>query len=192
MILATPPDLHDLAPGLSPAVVTALAARSVRRDSVASFQALLAALTEAVASTRAPVADAEAAALSLRQRETVAAVCADLADVVAALAAGVSAEGQCLKVTRRPADVVRAVLHPTPGWLPRLRDRAAGTSAPPATWVTAAAAAVEALGQTAEHAATLGAAQPAESSARLLADRVAARLREHRDTLLADVAKLVD
>ena len=192
MILSTPTDLHSLPPGLSPDVVEALAARSVRRDSVPSFQALLAAVAEAVRATQGPVARAEEAALSLRQRETVAGVHADLARALEALAAGVSAEGQCLKTTRRPADVVRSVLHPTPGWLPRLRDRATGAAAPTPTWVTAAAAAVEALGQTAEHVATLGVAQPAESSARVLSERVAARLREGRDALLADIARLVD
>ncbi len=192
MILSTPTDLQTLPPGLSSDVVEALAARSVRRDSVPSFQALLAAVAEAVRATQAPVAQAEEAALNLRQRETVAGVHADLAQILEALASGVSAEAQCLKASRRPADVVRSVLRPTPGWLPRLRDRAAGATVPAPTWVTAAAAAVEALGQTAEHVATLGQAQPTESSARVLSGRVADRLREHRDALLADIAKLVD
>ena len=58
--------------------------------------------------------------------------------------------------------------------------------------LSAAAAAVESLGQTAEHVATLAAAQPPDSSARALGDRVAARLRVHRDAVLADVARLVD
>ena len=186
----------DALPDLSAEAVRALADRSVRRESAASFQALLAAAAAAVGRTAGPVRDAEAAALNLAQRRHVAAVAADLDAVVAGLAAGVSAEGRCLAPPRRrPADAVRAVLRPTPGWLPRLRDRAAllTTDGPPArTWVSAAAAAVEALGQTAEHVATLAAAQPAPSSARDLGERVAAHLRAHRDALLADVARLVD
>ena len=197
--MSLPPDLIGLAPGLTAETVEALAVRSVRRDSVASFQALLAAVREAVGATLGPVRDAEAAALSLRQRETVRAVAADLGALVAALDVGVSAEARCLS-RRRPSDraagALRAVLRPSPGWLPRLRERAAelagSASATCPTWVAGAGAAVEALGQTASHVATLGAAQPAASSARVLADRAAAALRAGRDALLADVAKLVD
>ncbi len=187
--------LPDVAPGLTAASVEALAERSVRRDSAASFQALLAASVEAVRATLGPVGEAQAAALSLRQRETVEAVAADLGGVLEALAAGVSAEARCLD-RRRPADRVRAVLRPAPGWLPRLRERAAElahtSAAPCPTWLAAAAAAVEALGQTAEHLATLASAQRPDSSARVLGDRVADALRAGRDALLADVARLVD
>ncbi len=190
-----PSDVTDLAPGLSAETVAALALRSARRDSAASFQALLAAAADAVRATLDPVAEAQAAALSLRQRETVAAVAADLGAVLEALASGVSDEARCLGRVR-PADRVRAVLRPAPGWLPRLRERAAElastTAAPCPTWLAAAAAAVEALGQTAEHVATLASAQRPDSSARLLGDRVADALRAGRDALLADVARLVD
>ena len=189
MILSTPTDLHDLPAGLTSDVVEALAARSVRRDSVASFQALLAALTEAVSAVRAPLARAEGAALSLRQRETVEDVRAHLDGLLAALAAGVSAEGRCLKRPRRPADLVRAVLHPTPGWIPRLRPADAG---PAPTWVSAAGAAVETIGQTAAHIQTLADAQPGASSARVLGTRVAAALLADRDALLADLARFLD
>lgn len=195
MHLPTPLDLTELGPGLTAETVEALAARSVRRDSAASFQALLAAASGAVCATLVPVREAEAAALSLRQRETVAAVAADLGAVVDALAAGVSDEARCL-VRCRPADRVRAVLRPAPGWLPRLRERAADLAgaavAPSQTWLAAAAAAVEALGQTAGHLSTLAAAQPDASSARVLGDRVADALLAGRDALLADVARLVD
>jgi len=190
MSYSLPPDLADLAPGIGAETVEALAARSVRRDSVASFQALLAAVIGAVEATRAPVCAADAAALSLRQRETVAAVSADLGALVAALNAGVSADARCL----RPR-TTWAGLRPPPGWLPRLRERAAERAAsatPGPTYVAAAAAAIEALGQTAEHVATLGAAQPEPSSARVLSARVAEALRAGRDALLADVAKLID
>ena len=93
--------------------------------------------------------------------------------LLAALAAGVSAEGRCLKRPRRPADVVRAVLRPTPGWLPRLRP---SDAAPAPTWISAAGAAVETIGQTASHIQTLADAQPEASSARVLGSRVAAAL----------------
>ena len=183
-------------PVLSADAVVGLREQSVRRESAASFQALLAATAGAVRALAAPVAEAEAAALNLAQRQRVAAVAADLGALGDALGAGVTAEGRCLSPRRTPADRVRAVLRPAPGWLPRLRERAAdlaGPQAPPArTWVSAAAAAVEALGQTATHLATLAAAQPADSSARALGDRVAARLRLHHDAVLADVARLVD
>ena len=191
------PLLTDVPPGLSAEAVEALSARSVRRESAASFQAILAATTAAVRHLAAPLADAEAAALNLGQRQTVAAVAADLGALVEALGAGVTVEGRCLGPSRlTAAERVRAILRPAPGWLPRLRERAADLAgphpAPARTWLSAAAAAVEALGQTAEHLATLAAAQPAASSARALGDRVADRLRGHRDTLLTSVARLVD
>lgn len=178
---------------LTPDAVRALAARSEVRESAASFQAILAASVTVVRAVAEPVAAAEAAALSLRQRETVAAVAADLADVVQVLGVGISEDARCLN-RRRPADLIRG-LRPAPGWLPRLRERAAERAAggaPTPTWLAAAAAAVEALGQSAAHVATLAAAQPAPSSARALGDLVAGRLLAGRDALLADVARLVD
>lgn len=187
MVLSTPTDLHDLPPGLTTDVVETLAARSVRRDSVASFQALVAALAEAVDATRGPVAQAEEAALCLGQRETVAGVRSHLADLLAALAAGVSAEGRCLKRSRRPSDVVRAVLRPTPVWRRRPAE-----AAPAPTWIGAAGAAVEAIGQTAAHVQTLADAQPEQSSARVLGTRTADALLADRDVLLADLARFLD
>ena len=186
--------LADLATGLTPATVEALASRSARRDSAPAFQALLAAVASSVRATLGTVRQAEGAALNLRQRDVVAAVGSDLDALVGALGAGVSDEGACLS-RRRPADRVRAALRPAPGWLPRLRERAAELAdggGPVPTWLGAAGAAVEALGQTAAHVATLGAAQPVDSSARALADRTAEALRAGRDALLAEVAKLVD
>lgn len=165
-----------------------LAERSVRRDSVPSFQALLGALSRAVKTTQEPIARAQSAALSLRQRETVVAVAARLDGLRDALAAGASTEGQCLTPRRTPGEMVRAVLRPTPGWLGQLR--AEPDAAP--TWVCALATAVEALGETAEHAQTLAAAQPAASSARFLGQRVALALRADRDALLEDIARVVD
>ena len=151
----------------------------------------------ALGRTDEPLDVAEASALNLAQREHVAAVRADLRATVEALKTGTSSEARCLALgPPTAAQRIRSVLRPAPGWLPRLRERAESLAAPapPPTrpWVAAAAAAVEALGGAAEHLALLGAAQPAPSSARMLADRLAARLREHRDTLLADVARVVD
>ena len=188
MTTTTPTDLLSLPTGLGPEVVSALAERSVRRDSVPSFQALLAALIHAVEVTSEPVARAEAAALSLRQRETVGAVSARLEGARRALVTGVSAEAECLKRGRTAGEMVRAVLRPTPGWLSRWR---AAPDAPP-TWVAAAAAAVEALSETAEHARTLASNQPPASSARVLGERLADALATDRDTLLAAVARVVD
>lgn len=158
---------------------------------------MLAAVIASVKPVAGPLREAEAAALNLAQQQHVAAVAADLDAVVAALDAGVAEEARCLAPGRwSAAGLVRAVLRPAPGWLPRLRERAAEVAAatPPPTrpWLSAASAAVEALGQTAEHVATLGRNQPAASSARRLGDAVAARLRAHRDVLLGDVARLVD
>ncbi len=185
--MTTPSTLTDrpaLPDGLAREAVVALAERSVRQDSVPSFQALLAALSRAVDATREPVARARAAALSLRQQDTVDEVSAHLDGLLGALAAGVSTEGRCLTPRRTPGDLVRAVLRPTAGW----RQRA--DAAP--TWVSAVAAAVEALGETAEHARTLAHAQPASSSARCLGERVADTLRADSQALLADVARMVD
>lgn len=182
---------------LSAEGVRALADRSVRRDSAAAFQSMLAATIASVGPVSDPLREAEAAALNLAQQQHIAAVAEDLGDLVVSLTAGVADEARCLAPGRRTAaEVVRAVLRPAPGWLPRLRERAAevasGTPPPTRSWLSAAGAAVEALGQTAEHVATLGHNQPTASSARRLGDAVAARLRTHRDMLLADVARLVD
>lgn len=191
------PTVVSDAPGLTAEDILALAARSRERDSAPSFQALLAASIAALQRTAGPLDVAGASALNLAQREHVDAVVGDLRAVVGALKAGVSAEARCLAPPPVTAVArVRSVLRPAPGWLPRLRERAGSLAvpAPPATrpWVSAAAAAVEALGQTAGHLECLGAAQPEASSARRLADRLAGRLRAHRDTLLADVARVVD
>ena len=179
---------------LAPDAVAALAAQSVVRDSAAAFQSLLAAAASAVRAARGPVVEARDAALSAGQRARLAAVADGLDGVVTALDAGVSDEARCLD-RRRPADVARAVLRPAPGWLPRLRERAAeaaGRPGPSPTWLAAASAAVESLGQSAEHLATLAAAQPVRSAARALGDGVAAHLAAARDAVLADVARLVD
>ena len=186
------PPTSSLPTALTPDSVRLLAERSVARDSASAFQALLAASAHAVRTARATVLEAEGAALSLRQRETVAAVAADLEAAADALCAGISDQARCLE-RRRPADRVRA-LRPSPGWLPRLRERAAerAQGAPAPTWLAAAAAAVEALGQSAEHVAVLADGQPPRSSSAALGRLVAERLRAGRDRVLADVARLVD
>lgn len=182
-----------LSTSLTPDAVCSLAEQSVERGSASAFQAILAASSTAVRAARAAVVAAQDAALSLRQRETAESVASDLEAAVVALNVGVSDQARCLE-RRRPADRVRA-LRPSPGWLPRLRERAADlaqSGAPSVTWLAAAASAVEALGQSAEHIETLAIAQPERSSAYALGGLVAARLRAGRDLLLADVARLVD
>lgn len=182
---------------LAPDAVGALVARSHRRGSSAAFQALLAAAEETVRGVLDALSDAAAASINLAQQQKVEAVAAHLAQGADTLHTGLSAEGLALMPGRRgAADALRSVLNPAPGWIPRLRARAAelatGERAPRPSWVAAVAAAVDALGSAADHLATLAAVQPADSSARALADGVADQLRHHRDSLLGDVVRLVE
>ena len=179
---------------LSVEAVTALVLRSRRRGSAAAFQALLAAAEETVRGVLTPVREAAQAAINLAQQQTVEAAAEHLATGADALHAGLSNEGLALVPERVGA--LRAILRPAPGWIPRLRARAAGLASPNAaprpTWVAATAAAVDALGSAAEHLATLAMAQPPDSSARALGLGVARQLRAHRDALLSDVVRLVE
>ena len=59
-------------------------------------------------------------------------------------------------------------------------------------WFAATADAVEALGETAAHLDALADAQPPGSAAHELGADIATFLRDRRDTLLADIARLVD
>lgn len=179
---------------LSADAVAALVARSRRRGSAAAFQALLAAAEETVRGVLAPVREAAETAINLAQQQTVDAAATHLAAGADTLHAGLSTEGLALMPER--VGTLRSILRPAPGWIPRLRARAAGLTHPDATprptWVAATAAAVDALGGAAEHLATLASAQPPDSSARALGLGVAAQLRAHRDALLGDVVRLVE
>ena len=62
----------------------------------------------------------------------------------------------------------------------------------PPSWFAATADAVEALGETAAHLAALADAQPPASAAHELGADIATFLRDHHDTLLADVARFLD
>ncbi len=179
---------------LAPEAVAALVARSQRRGSAAAFQALVAATEETVRNVLAPLREASASALNLAQQQSADAAVAHLRAGADTLHAGLSAGGLALMPDRGSA--LRAILRPAPGWIPRLRARAAELAHPDAaprpTWVGAVAAAVDALGSAADHLATLAAAQPPDSSARALGAGVAAQLRVHRDALLHDMTRLVE
>lgn len=172
---------------LAPASVRFLAERSVRRGLTSAFQGLLAALVEAVAEAAVAVRAAEAAAISLAQQRHVATVADGLDAVGEALHAGLTEQGLALLPAAPGAvDALRALVNPSPGWLPRRRPRPEPVAL---SWGEAMVAAGDALAQAAEYAATLAAAQPAESSARLLGEGLAARLLHDRDTLIDEAAR---
>lgn len=192
MIDVRTPETH-----LTADTVRGLAERSVQAGRTTAFQGLLVTTLDAVGALRCPVAAAGEAALSLAHQQTIGAAVDDLDALAEALRAGVTEQGACLMPQKvRPADVLRLVLHPPPGWLPRLRARAADLAHPEAasrpTWVVAMAVAVEALGEAAERLHALARAQPEGSAARDLGTSVADRLRQHRDALLREVARLID
>ena len=183
--------------------IGALAARSLARESGAAFQSLLAASLDALGRLGDHVRAAERAALCLSQQEHAAAIAADLDAAQRALKSGLADEAHCLSAAgpslpdalrgllrpdrQRLADAARAVR----GALRRPAPEASSEDAP-ADWFAATAHAVEALGETAEHLDALATAQPDASASRELGAAVAAFLRRSRDTLLSDIARLVD
>lgn len=177
---------------LSRVAVQAFVARSQRRGSAAAFQALLAAAEAAVRGVLPPLREAAASALNLAQQQTLDAALAHLDTGATALHDGLSAEG--LAAAADPPSGFRQRF--SEGWLDRLRARASELTHPASvarpTWVAATAAAVDALGGAADHLTTLAAAQPDDSSARALGLGVARQLQQHRDMLLAEVARLVE
>lgn len=179
---------------LAPEAVRFLAARGVRRGLTVAFQSLLAATIETVTETAVAVRAASDAAISLAQKTHVAAVADGLDAVVGALRGGLSEQGLALTTHRRgPAEVLRDLIRPANGWRPRLgafgEPRVA--SAPP-SWSTAMATATDALAEAAAYTATLAAAQPDRSSARILGEGVAARLGHDRDVLLDEAARTAE
>ncbi|HEX8386073.1 MAG TPA: hypothetical protein VF576_07815 [Rubricoccaceae bacterium] len=189
--LPPPDDPDDDAPAfddvLAPDAVRSLAERSVRRGLTSAFQGLLAALIEAVAEAAVPVRTAEAAAISLAQQTHVAAVADGLDSVGEALREGLTEQGLALlPAPPGPVEAIRALVNPSPGWLPRLRPRPEPVVL---SWGEAMVAAGDALAQAADYAATLAAAQPDGSSARLLGEGLAARLERDRDTLVDEAAR---
>ena len=175
-ILPGDDDVPVFADALAPAAVQALAARGVRRGLTAAFQGLLAAAVEAVAEARAPVRAAADAAINLAQQQHVAAVADGLDAVLAALRGGLSDQGRALLPAPRLADTLRAMLRPA-------------RAEPAASWGEAMVSAADALAAAAETAATLAAAQPERSSARILGEALAERLDRDRDTLVDEAAR---
>ena len=189
----------------SPAVITStaeaiarLADPSLANESGAAFQGLLAASSDALARLARSVRRAECAAISLAQREHAHDIATDLRDARDALCSGLADSSQCLR-TEAPSlsKALRGLLRPD---RQRLADaaRAVRTAAarPKAEdtpdWFAATADAVEALGEAAEHLDALALAQPESSATRALGSGLAAFLRERRDALLGDIARLVD
>ncbi len=180
-----PPD-PDAVPSfddvLAPESVRLLAERGVRRGLTASFQSLLAASVEAVAEAVVPVRAAEAAAINLAQQQHVAAIADRLDAVEAALRGGLNGQGRALLPgPRGPAEVLRDLLGSRRH---RVRVEPAVRS-----WGEAMVAAVDALAEAAEYTATLAAAQPENSSARILGEGLAERLEQGRDALVDEAAR---
>jgi hypothetical protein len=158
---------------LDPESVQALAARSVRRGLTSAFQGLLAALVEAVTEAAVPVHTAASAAISLAQQTHVAAVADRLDAAVEALRSGLTDQGLALL----PAP-------PRTGWFSR-----ADPDPVPLAWADAMFVAEAAVALAAETAATLAAAQPDGSSARILGEGVAVRLLADRDALVDEATR---
>ena len=172
---------------LTPEAVRFLAERGVRRGLTSAFQSLLAAAVEAVAEATVPVRSASAAAINLAQQTHVAAIADDLDGVVEALRGGLSEQGLALLPGRRgTGDALRNLIRSPSGWRPRLRPPAEPA---PLSWGLAMTMATDALAQAAEYTATLAAAQPDRSSARIIAEGVAARLEHDRDRLVEEAAR---
>lgn len=183
---------------LTAEAVQALAARSLARESDAAFQSLLAASADALARLARSVRRAECAAISLAQREHAHEVAADLGDVRTALLSGLAASSRCLsaEIPSLP-EALRGLLRPDRQRLAeaaRAVRTAAARPKPEDTpdWFAATTDAVEALGEAAEHLDSLALAQPEASASRTLGNGLAEFLRERRDALLSDIARLVD
>ena len=168
---------------LAPESVRFLAARGVRRGLTASFQSLLAASAEAVAEAVVPVRAAEAAAINLAQQQHVAAVADGLDAVGEALRGGLDDQGRALLPgPRGVADALRDLVASRR----HARERAESAVR---SWGEAMVAAGDALAAAADYAATLAAAQPENSSARILGLGLAARLERDRDALVDEAAR---
>ncbi len=178
MTPSLPDDVPDFADALAPEAVQALAARGVRRGLTAAFQSLLAASVGAVAEAAEPVRAAASAAINLAQQQHVAAVADGLDALAAALRSGLSEQGRAL--TAEPRRGLRDFV------AERLRPRAAP---PPASWGEAMVVAADAVAEAAAVVATLAAAQPEASSARILGLALAARLDRDRDALVDEAAR---
>jgi hypothetical protein len=183
--------ITDVAAPITGEAVQALTSWSADRGSEAAFQALLAASASAVRSARAAVSDVQRASLSLAQARAAEAITDELATTVSALESGLSQQGACLLEAKRgPVAALRAQLPGLASWRGR-RAKLAEASARP-TWLSATSNAIRTLGGVAEHMDALAGNQPNPSPSRQLGHEVAARMRHHRNGLMAEVARLVD
>ena len=186
----THPTLDSAAPLTENAIQT-LTSWSAERGSEAAFQALLAASASAVRSARTAVSDVERSSLSLAQARAAEAITDEMSTTVDALESGLSEQGACLLEAKPgPVAVLRAQLPALGAWRGRKARLAAPTPRP--TWLAATSHAIRTLGETAEHMDALAENQPEPSPSRQLGQEVAARLRHHRNALMAEVARLVD
>ena len=179
-----------LAGPLTGEAIHALTSWSAERGSEAAFQALLAASASAVRSARAAVSDVQTASLSLAQARAAEAITEEMDTTVEALESGLSEQGACLLDAKPgPVAALRAQLPALASW----RGRKARLAVPPRpTWLGATSHAIRTLGETAEHMDALADNQPESSPSRQLGQEIAARLRHHRNGLMAEVARLVD
>ncbi|MEO0557759.1 MAG: hypothetical protein AAF170_06200 [Bacteroidota bacterium] len=169
--------------------VQALTVWSADRGSEAAFQALLAASASAVRSARTAVADVQHASLSLAQARAAEAISEEMEITAQALELGLSEQGACLLDAKPgPVAALRAQLPTLASWRGR---RPRSPEARP-TWLNATSNAIRTLGETAEHIDALADNQPEPSPSRQLGRDIAARLRHHRNALMAEVARLVD
>jgi hypothetical protein len=140
-----------------------------------AVQATLAAAIQALGRAARRVRTAEDAALSLAQRERLAAVASDLEGAASELQPRLDPQGLCLMERRA-------------GWAARLRARfQPAEEAPHAPWAEALADAVAALDEAAGRMAARGACASAEAA--VLARAVGRRLRAHRDALLHEAGR---
>lgn len=179
------------APPITEDAIQGLTSWSADRGSEAAFQALLAASASAVRSARVAVADVQRASLSLAQARAAEAISDEMETTVEALESGLSEQGACLLEAKPgPVAALRAQLPALASWRGR-RARFAAPQARP-TWLGATSHAIRTLGETAEHMDALAENQPEPSPSRQLGQEIAARMRHHRNGLMAEVARLVD
>ncbi|GAB5536057.1 MAG: hypothetical protein Rubg2KO_23060 [Rubricoccaceae bacterium] len=180
-----------LAAPITGEAVQALTSWSADRGSEAAFQALLAASASAVRSARMAVADVQRASLSLAQARAAEAITDEMQTTAEALESGLSEQGACLLDAKLgPIAALRAQLPALAPWRGRRARLAAPQTRP--TWLGATSHAIRTLGETAEHMDALADNQPEPSPSRQLGQELAARLRHHRNGLMAEVARLVD
>lgn len=156
-----------------PVEVHGLSEAAAQRGSTVAFQSTLAAATQAVCRALESEEQAEAAALSLAQREALAEMTEELRSAADALGAALTEQGRCLLPPEPPA--------PKRWRLRRTRPEAEPT---PSSWWFALSEALGALEAGADALAGIADGQPPEAPSRALGTATAALLREHHDRLL--------